>query len=279
MPLDPFSDPHLLDALTAIVSRAGAAILAAGAAPALRLKADQSPVTAADEAAEAAILQDLAHVLPGVPVISEEAVARGEIPALGATFILVDPLDGTREFIAGRPEYTVNIGIIVDATPVLGVIMAPPLGLIWRGVKGKGAERLRLPAGAEPGAGMERVAIRTRRAPSGGLVATLSRSYRDPDTNAFVDRLPASKRLTCGSSVKFCWLAEGTADVYPRLKPPMQWDIAAGHAILAAAGGTMIQPNGTPLRYGEMDGGFRACPFIAWGDPDAARRYRVQPAE
>lgn len=274
MPLDSFSDPRLLDALTAIASRAGAAILATGEAPAKRLKADDSPVTAADEAAEAVILQDLARLLPGVPVISEEAVARGEIPAIGATFILVDPLDGTREFIAHRPEYTVNIAIVVDAAPVLGIIAAPPLGLIWRGVRGKGAERVRIPADVKPGDAVKAEAIHTRRAPPEGLVATLSRSYQDPDTNAFVDRLPTSQRLTCGSSIKFCWLADGTADVYPRLVPPMQWDIAAGHAILEAAGGTMVQPDGTPLRYGKVDGGFRASPFIAWGDPDASDRYR-----
>jgi 3'(2'), 5'-bisphosphate nucleotidase len=274
MPRDSFSDPRLLDALTAVVSQAGAAILAAGEAPPMRLKADESPVTAADEAAEAVILRELARLLPGVPVISEEAVARGEIPALGATFILVDPLDGTREFIARRPEYTVNIAIVAGATPVLGIIAAPPLGLIWRGVQGKGAERLRIPAGAEPGDGTECVAIHTRPAPPEGLVATLSRSYQDPDTNAFTDRLPTAQRLVCGSSIKFCWLAEGTADVYPRLKPPMQWDIAAGHAILASAGGSVLQPDGTPLHYGQVDGGFRASPFIAWGDPDAAKRFQ-----
>jgi 3'(2'), 5'-bisphosphate nucleotidase len=275
MPLDSFSDARLLDALTAIVSRASAAILATGEAPALRLKADHSPVTAADDAAEAVILRELARVLPGVPVISEEAVARGDVPAVGATFILVDPLDGTREFIAHRPEYTVNIAIVVDATPVVGVIAAPPVGLIWRGVKGIGAERLHLPPGAEPGPDIERIPIQTRPAPADGLVATLSRSYQDPETNAFVDRLPTSRRLTCGSSVKFCWLAEGTADVYPRLVPPMQWDIAAGHAIVVAAGGTVTRPDGTPLHYGKVDGGFRASSFIAWGDPKAAGRYRV----
>ena len=275
MPLDSFSDSRLLDALTAIVSRAGAAILAAGETPALRLKADESPVTAADEAAEALILQELARLLPSVPVISEEAVARGEVPTLGATFILVDPLDGTREFIDGRPEYTVNIGIVVNGTPVLGVIMAPPTGLIWRGVLGKGAERLLVPLGAEFDQSIQAVPIHPRSAASSkGLTVTLSRSYQDPDTNAFVDSLPISKRLTCGSSIKFCWLAEGSADVYPRLRPPMQWDIAAGHAILAAAGGTVLQPDGRPPHYGQVSGGFRASPFIAWGDPNAARHHR-----
>lgn len=273
MPIDLPPDSRLFDALTAIASRAAAAILEAGAAPPVRLKADNSPVTAADEAAEATILEELARLLPGVPVISEEAVARGEVPALGANFILVDPLDGTREFIAGLTEYTVNIGLIADGAPVLGIIAAPALGLVWRGVVGRRAERMRLPPGATPDAGIERTALRTRRAPQ-RLIATVSRSYPDPATNAFIDRMPEATRLTCGSSLKFCQIAEGTADVYPRLVPPMQWDIAAGHAIVVAAGGIVAQPDGSPLLYGTTQEGFRASPFIAWGDPEAATRHR-----
>lgn len=274
MPIDSPLDPTLLEALTAVAWRAAEAILGFAAAPVHRVKADGSPVTAADEAAETLILEALHHLLPGVPVISEEAAARGEYPPLASTFVLVDPLDGTREFLAGRPEYTVNIAVVARETPVLGIIAAPPLGLIWRGVVGKGAERLKPRAGAQPDDGTMPIAIHPRRAPSGGLVAALSRSYPDPSTNAFIGRLPVSQLLTCGSSLKFCWLAEGAADVYPRLEPPMEWDIAAGHAILAAAGGIVIQPDGTPLHYGRADKGFRAPAFIAWGDPEAVERYR-----
>ena len=281
MPIDLNSEP-LLDALTAAASRAAETILRFAAAPAERYKADGSPVTAADEAAEALILEELARILPGVPVISEEAVARGHIPLLGDTFVLVDPLDGTREFLAGRPEYTVNIALVADGTPGLGIIAAPPPGLVWRGVVGKGAERLSLAAGAQPGDAAERRRIHTRRAPVEGLVTALSRSYPDPATNAFVGRLPTAQRLTCGSSVKFCWLAEGTADVYPRLAPPMEWDIAAGHAIVLAAGGTVIRTDGTAFRYGAAEL-FRAPRLHRLGRPGSggalsALRQRRLPA-
>ena len=274
MPIDLHSQP-LLDALTAVAVRAAQTILGFAAAPVVRLKMDGSPVTAADEAAEALILEELARILPGVPVISEEAVGRGHIPTLGDTFVLVDPLDGTREFIAGRPEYTVNIAIVVNGLPMLGVIATPPDGLIWRGVVGKGAERLIVPPGGAFDASVKTVPIHARRASAEGLVAALSRSYPDPATNAFVDRLPGAKRRTCGSSVKFCWLAEGSADVYPRLAPPNEWDIAAGHAIVLAAGGAMIRTDGEAFRYGAADRKFRAPAFIAWGDPEAAERYRM----
>lgn len=274
MPVD-LNSKSLLDALTGTAARAAQAILGFAEAPVVRQKMDGSPVTAADEAAEALILEELAKLLPGVPVISEEAVGRGHIPALDETFVLVDPLDGTREFIAGRPEYTVNIAVVRDGAPMLGIIATPPDGRIWRGVVGKGAERVIVQPGARFDDSVTPVPIHTRPAPAEGLVAALSRSYPDPATNAFVDRLPGAKRRTCGSSVKFCWLAEGTADVYPRLAPPNEWDIAAGHAILAAAGGVMIRTDGEAFRYGAAERKFRAPAFIAWGDPEAAERYRV----
>ncbi len=192
MPPTIHNDPGLLDALTAVASHAGQAILAA--APIHRLKADRSPVTAADEAAEAVILEGLARILPGVPVVSEEAVSRGEIPALASTFVLVDPLDGTREFLAGLSEYTVNIAVVMDETPVIGVIAAPALGLVWRGVAGEGSQRLRLGPGAAPADAAERIAIHPRRARSSALVATVSRSHPDPETDAFIGRLPGATR-------------------------------------------------------------------------------------
>jgi 3'(2'), 5'-bisphosphate nucleotidase len=267
---------RLLDELTTIVSDAAAAILAArkgGLAP--RLKQDQSPVTAADEAAEAAILEGLPRLLPGVPIVSEEATGRAPPVELPERFILVDPLDGTRELLANRDEFTVNIAIIDGGRPVLGIVAAPALQLIWRGREGRGAERLRLSPGAPAGAAHERTAIRTRACPATGLVAAVSRSHLDDKTLAFLTRLPRSERLSHGSAVKFGLVAEGTADVYPRFGPTCEWDVAAGHAVLAAAGGIVTTPEGGELPYGRIAERFRVPGFIAWGDPQAARRLGI----
>ncbi len=257
---------RLLDAFTAIASRAAAAILAV---PDLnrRDKADRSPVTAADEAAEAVVLEGLARVLPGVPVVSEEAAGKSPPGILGNRFVLVDPLDGTRELLAGESEYTVNIALVVGGVPVIGVIGAPAFGQIWRGMAGHGAERLRLPAGAEPDDASERVAIRTRARPSDGVVAVVSRFHRDAGTDAYLDRIPNVQRMTCGSSIKFCRLAEGTADLYVRLTSISEWDVAAGHALVTAAGGTMTTLDGGPVPYGRP--GFRVPGFVVRGDRSA----------
>jgi len=260
-----------LPELTAIVSQAAAAILAI--APdklGMRQKADFSPVTLADEAAEAVILRGLAQVAPGVPVVSEEACGQGHSPLPGASFILVDPLDGTREFVAGRGEYTVNVAVIIDGVPAIGLIAAPAQGVIWRGVGGRGAERLRLEPGADPADAQEIVAIHPRPNPCDGLVAAVSRSHFDPRSAALLARLPVRGQIVCGSSVKFCRIAEGAADIYPRLAPTCEWDIAAGHAILAAAGGSVTDPNGDPLVYGRAADGFRVPGFIAWCSPALA---------
>jgi 3'(2'), 5'-bisphosphate nucleotidase len=265
------TEARLLDELTTLAARAAAAILAiAPAALAPRTKADQSPVTAADEAAQAVILEGLARLMPGVPVVAEESALRPEF--LPPLFVLVDPLDGTREFIAGRPEFTVNVALITDRMPVMGVVAGPALGRIWRGCVGSGAERLIFVPG-EPPKAVEPTAIRIRRAPSHGLVAALSRSHFDAQTEAFLDRLPIAERTSLGSSAKFCLIAEGSADVYPRLSPTCEWDIAAGHAVLAAAGGTVLTPDGRPISFGQLPE-FRVPAFVAWGDSDAARRYR-----
>jgi 3'(2'), 5'-bisphosphate nucleotidase len=256
-----------LDALTAMVSQAAAAIVAVDPRDCgARSKADQSPVTIADEAAEAVILAGLARLAPGVPVVSEEAVAQGHVPAAQRVFILVDPLDGTREFLAGRDEYTVNVAVVADGVPRIGLVAAPPLGLIWRGVIGGGAERLRLAPGMPPERASEVAAIHSRKRPH-RPVAAISRSHFDPRSQAFLDRLAVSDTIVCGSSVKFCRLAEGAADVYPRLAPVSEWDIAAGHAVLSSAGGTVIKPDGAPLTYGNFADRFRVPGFVAWGDP------------
>jgi 3'(2'), 5'-bisphosphate nucleotidase len=255
----------LIDPLTAIGVAAAAAIKTAQAKADIRIKADGSPVTAADEAAESVIRDALARLAPVLPVVSEEQAAR-ERPAIeGSSYFLVDPLDGTREFIAGSDEYTVNIALVDDGSPVLGVIVAPALGRIWRGIVGRGAERLAFSTG-ELSTPQQ---IRTRQRPEGELVVTVSRSHLDKATQTYLDNLPHTRRIACGSSVKFCRLAEGAADHYPRLGPTRDWDVAAGHALLVAAGGSVIQPDGAALAYGTPHLTIPA--FLAWGGPAPKR--------
>lgn len=259
---------RLLDELTDIVFAASAAILKIRAEGlCIRTKSDQSPVTAADEAAEAHILQGLARVLPGVPVVSEESVDRAPT-GLGGDFVLVDPLDGTRELVAGRDEFTVNVALLTAGRPHLGVVAAPALGLLWRGYPGR-AERLRL---APKGTGNEPQPIRTRTRPAAGLVAAVSRSHLDAETKAFLARLPVTSTISCGSAIKFCQVAGGDADVYPRFGTTCEWDIAAGQAVLAAAGGAVVALDGGDLPYGRAAAQFRVPGFVAWGDPAAALR-------
>jgi 3'(2'), 5'-bisphosphate nucleotidase len=264
------ADRRLLDELTTIVSSAAAAVLAARAGSLdARTKADLSPVTAADHAAEAVILAGLARALPAVPVVSEEAGGRPLPAGNTGSFVLVDPLDGTRELLAGRDEFTVNVAVMTGGRPRIGIVAAPALGVLWRGIEGQGAERLRLSPGAPASAARERTAIRTRPAPPSGLVAAVSRSHLDAETQAFLARLPIAERLACGSALKFCQIAQGDADVYPRLSTTCEWDVAAGHALLAAAGGAVTAPKGTPLNYGRAADNFRISAFVAWGDPAA----------
>jgi 3'(2'), 5'-bisphosphate nucleotidase len=266
----------LLDELTSIVSAAAAAIIAACAGSLdTRTKADLTPVTAADHAAEAVILEGLARLLPDTCVVSEEAVGRALPDRIPDRFVLVDPLDGTRELVAGRDEFTINLAIVDGGRPRLGIVAAPAQGLLWRGIEGSGAERLRLSPGAPANAAQGHSIIRTRPAPRAGLVAAVSRSHLDPQTEALLARLPIAARHACGSALKFCQIAEGSADVYPRLSPTCEWDVAAGHAVLAAAGGVVTTPEGAPLSYGRIAENFRVPAFVAWGDPEAAVRLGI----
>jgi 3'(2'), 5'-bisphosphate nucleotidase len=234
-----------------------------------------TPVTACDHAAEAVILEALARLLPGTCIVSEEAVGRALPQRIPDSFVLVDPLDGTRELVAGRDEFTINLAIVGDGRPRLGIVAAPAHGLLWRGLEGRGAERLRLSPGAPASAAQARSPIRTRPAPPSGLIAAISRSHLDPQTQAYLARLPIGERHPCGSAVKFCQVAEGCADVYARLSPTCEWDVAAGHAVLAAAGGVVNTPEGAPVSYGRMAEKFGVPAFIAWGDPSAAARLRA----
>ena len=259
--LDAAACANLMDELTRIVAHAAETILDLAIKPGVRSKADGSPVTAADEAAEAVICDGLKRLAPGIPVISEERAAREKPkPIAGGSYFLVDPLDGTREFIAGRDEYTVNIALMTDGVPVLGIICAPALGDLWRGSVGHGAERISLTRSTEAP-----IPIHTRPRPQSEAVVMVSRSHLDASTKSYVDGLPGAKLVQSGSSIKFCRLAEGSADLYPRLAPTHDWDIAAGHAILKASGGSVTSPDGMPLAYGTGD--LLIPAFIAWGDP------------
>jgi 3'(2'), 5'-bisphosphate nucleotidase len=267
------TDDRLLDELTTVVSAAGAAILVTRSGSLdTRTKPDLTPVTACDHAAEAVILEGVARLLPGICIVSEEAASRALPQHIPDSFVLVDPLDGTRELIAGRDEFTINVAIIAGGRPRLGIVAAPAQALLWRGIEGRGAERLRLSPGAPASAAQARSPIRTRPSPRSALVAAVSRSHLDPKTQAYLARLPVSERRVCGSAVKFCQVAEGSADVYARLSPTCEWDVAAGHAVLAAAGGMVNTPEGAPMSYGRMAANFRVPAFIAWGDPSLAAR-------
>jgi 3'(2'), 5'-bisphosphate nucleotidase len=268
--ITPQNAENLMDALTDLVARASAATLAVShASVERRIKADESPVTAADEASEAIIVEGVNRLLPGIPVVAEESVARMAAVSLEPTFICVDPLDGTKEFLAGRDEFTVNVAIVSHGIPIAGLVAAPAQGLLWRGTIGHGAERMQMRRVESKVEIFGREPIRTRKAPS-RLTVAVSRSHLDKDTEALLARLPVGERQACGSSIKFCFIAQGGADIYPRLAPTREWDLAAGCAILAAAGGRVTAPDGSELRFGRVAEKFLVPGFIAWGDPAAA---------
>ncbi len=207
----------------------------------------------------------LSRIAPDIAVVSEEA--QGLSQGIRTDFFLVDPLDGTSEFLAGRDEYTVNIALVRGGVPVLGLIAAPALGLVWRGVVGHGAERLEFSGNlAKP---REIAQIRTRAWPAQKPVAAVSRSHYEAASATFLKQFGAIEMLSCGSALKFARIAEGLADVYPRLATTCEWDVAAGHALILAAGGTLTAPDGAALTYGHAKD-FRIPGFIAWGDPRAA---------
>ncbi|MHC2621964.1 3'(2'), 5'-bisphosphate nucleotidase [Bradyrhizobium huanghuaihaiense] len=262
----------LMEPLTALVVKAGEAILAVNRA-AMRVdgKQDGSPVTEADLAADRIIADGLAQLAGDVPTLSEERTQLAAPPFQGS-FFLIDPLDGTKEFVAGRDEFTVNLALVTRGVPLLGIVSAPALGLLWRGIVGRGAERLRFDGAAigdaEP--------IHTRKLPAPGApwVAAVSRSHGDPKSEAFIDNRPNALRKTCGSAVKFGRIAEGSADIYPRFGPTSEWDVGAGCAVVTAAGGRVTDGKGGELSFGQRrDTGFIIPEFVAWGDPQAVGCY------
>lgn len=208
----------------------------------IEAKHDSSPVTEADRAAELIILAALARAAPGVPVIAEEEVAAGRIPAYDDTYFLVDPLDGTKEFIRGGDDYTVNIGLIERGTPKLGVVFAPATGRLHGGYVGEGAW-------VDEGQGRSPIRTRSR---GEQMTAVASKSHLNQATVDYLDAAVGTCGfISIGSSLKFCIVAEGKADIYPRAAPTSEWDTAAGHAVLLAAGGLVDGPDGEPLRYGK----------------------------
>ena len=234
---------RLVDDLADAAREAGEALLAVVRRGfEVEQKHDSSPVTDADRAAELVILSALARAAPGVPVIAEEEVAAGRIPAHDDTYFLVDPLDGTKEFVRGGDDYTVNIGLIEGGSPRLGSVFAPATGRLHGGCVGQGAW-------LDEGRG--RKPISTRR-PSESLTAVASKSHLNQATIDYLEAAVGTcPYISVGSSLKFCIVAEGKADIYPRLSPTSEWDTAAGHAVLLAAGGLVDGPDGGPLRYGK----------------------------
>jgi 3'(2'), 5'-bisphosphate nucleotidase len=250
------SHEELLEGLLPIARAAGDAILEIYATDfGVRDKSDASPVTDADERAEALILRDLAALTPDIPVVSEEAAEAGLVPEAGTRFWLVDPLDGTKEFISRNGEFTTNIALIEQGRPVLGVVLVPTQDRLFAGAAGVGAF-------VEDDAGRRSIACRT--APAEGLTIVSSRSHGDAAAlDAFLDGRPVAAAVTAGSSLKFCLVASGEADLYPRLGRTMEWDTAAGHAVLDAAGGRVSDVTGTELGYGKP--GFENPHFVAQG--------------
>ena len=232
-------------------------------------KADHSPVTAADRQAEAIVLAALAEAAPGVPVIAEEQVAAGRIPTVGRQAFLVDALDGTREFIAGGDDFTVNIALAEDGVPVFGLLLAPASGRLFATLGASRAAQARIdPATlAQRGPPVVFEDIATATPDVGALRVLASRSHATPETTAFLQRLKVARLRGIGSSLKLGMIAAGEADLYPRFGPTSAWDTAAGHAILQAAGGEVTTSDGTPLRYLGQPGQFLNPSFIAWGRP------------
>lgn len=222
-------------------------------------KNDATPVTQADQEAEALIIAGLARIDGTIPIVAEESIAAGHLPppkTSAGDFWLVDPLDGTREFIARNGEFTVNIALIRGGEPVLGVVLAPATGALYSGAHGHGASLTTVEG---------RRTIHCREVPEAGLSVVASRSHGDERAlDVFLAGQKVASRINAGSSLKLCLLAEGRADLYPRLGRTMEWDIAAGHAVLCAAGGRVQRiDDGTPLRYGKT--GFENPPFVARG--------------
>lgn len=270
------SDARLIEALERLVLAAGRVILDIRDEDRMGVerKDDDSPVTRADRQAEALILNGLKEILPGCAVVAEESVEAGRVPDTKGDFFLVDPLDGTKEFIRGGEDFTVNIGLIRDHAPALGVVYAPARAMLYVGC---GDHARAGAADCRKGGDYTLSPISVRR-PGARLTAVASKSHRTPETDEFLQRLGVADTVSAGSSLKFCLVAAGEADVYPRMGRTMEWDTAAGHAVLTGAGGCVTLTDGRPLAYGKrdqaLDADFANPHFIAYG-----ARSPIAPAE
>jgi 3'(2'), 5'-bisphosphate nucleotidase len=249
-------DTVALEQVIAAARAAGEAVLDEyGRRSAARTKADGSPVSDADERSQEIILPRLVEITPEVPIVAEEGAKTDAAESPSELFWLVDPLDGTKEFLGGTDEFTVNIALVEDRVPVLGVVLAPARGLLFAAAAGVGAS-------VEDGSARKSIGART--IPPEGLTVVSSRSHGDREAlERFTAGRRVSREVVAGSSLKFCLLASGEADVYPRFGRTMEWDTAAGDAVLRAAGGRVTELNGEPLAYGKP--GFENPHFIAWG--------------
>ncbi len=248
--------------LDAAIEASAAIVAVYGTAFTAVHKADGSPVTEADERAEAAILARLAPT--GIPVLAEESVAAGRIPELGQRFVCVDPLDGTKEFLKRNGEFTVNIALVIAGRPVAGVVLAPATGALYCG-DASGAFAAQVEDGLM--GPRRRIAVAT----AGPLRIVASRSHGHDALSALCDSMQVADDVSVGSSLKFCLLAEGKAQLYPRFTPTCEWDTAAGQAVLEAAGGTVLAIDGEPMRYGRAADRFINPMFAAAASLDLAR--------
>ena len=243
-------------------------------------KDDKSPVTQADREAEVVLLRALADLMPDIPVVAEEQVAAGCIPEIGATFFLVDPLDGTREFIKKRGEFTINIGLVSNGVPVFGLIYAPVLRLLFVTTNSETALEFELAPNSQARSFSTLSArkLKVRCPKPNGLVAFASRAHKSEATDAFLRRFAPKETRKVGSSLKFCLIARGDADLYPRIGPTCEWDTAAGQAILTVSGGAVARLDGEPLCYGKFEQKFVNPDFVAWGGMDAPE-FQAVPVE
>lgn len=232
-------------------------------------KGDGSPVTVADRDAEAIIEAGLKSAQPDIPILAEEAASEGRIPELGDRFFLVDPLDGTHEFVSRNGEFTVNIALIDHGRSISGVVYAPAISKLYYGASGEGAFYQEIAPGQTHEAAEQPHEIEARSAFHKNLMAVASRSHRSPETEALLDKIGVKGFTPAGSSLKFCLVAQGSVDVYPRLGRTMEWDTGAGQAVLEAAGGRVMMLDGDseagPLMYNKRERGFNNPHFIAWG--------------
>jgi 3'(2'),5'-bisphosphate nucleotidase len=266
--LGPKARTEILNVFAEAVSRAGAIVLAHRAKGcAVETKPDQSPVTVADRESEAEILVHVRRVLGDISVVAEESMSKGLV-GFDATrpFVVIDPIDGTKEFIEGRTEFTVNLALVENRKPALGVIYAPALETLYVGGGGEAFGGW-LDPGEPLSALRGRRTLRCRVPDQNRIVAVASRKHLDAGTRAYLDKLPGAECIYRGSSIKFCIIADGQADLYPRLDPISEWDTAAGQAILEAAGGSLEGLDGKPFVYGKIETGFLNTGFIARGLP------------